>query len=156
MIQKRLHQRAQQQFLVRAMRQPLDAGEVEVVVVNVRLGDAADLVLVGAGGADDRGGVTVEQVGPQQHEVAELERPHQTVIAQQRHRRAHVRLGTGLFGQRLLQPLGQFGEAQQPDILLVAHGHDSVLDFGQRRGVRVHGSLSQGICRAMSCLSFDG
>ena len=36
-VEKGLHQRAQEQFLVRTMLEPLDAGEVEAGLVNVRL-----------------------------------------------------------------------------------------------------------------------
>ena len=43
-IEKDLHQRPQEQFLIRAMLQPLDAGEVEVRLVNVCLRHAADLI----------------------------------------------------------------------------------------------------------------
>ena len=59
MIEERLHQRSQQQFLIRTMCKTLDAGEVEVGLVDVRFQHATDLVRMRAGGANDRSGVTV-------------------------------------------------------------------------------------------------
>ena len=49
-----LHQCPQQQFFVGAVLESVDAREVEVRGVDIGLRHAADLVLVGPGGADDR------------------------------------------------------------------------------------------------------
>ena len=115
-VEEGLHQRPQQQFLVRAMFETLDAGEVEVRFVDVVFQHAADLVRVRAGGADDGSGVAVQQVGTQQHQIAKLQQPGQSVIRQQRHRGAHVGLAESFRGQHLLQPLSQLSEPQQADI----------------------------------------
>ena len=131
-IEERLHQRPQEQFLIRAMLQPLDAGEVEVRPVNVRLQHAADLVRMRPRRADDRPGVAIQEVGAQQHQIAKLQRAGQAVIGQQRHRRAHVGLAELLARQCLLQPLRQLGETQQPDVRLVAHRHHGILQLGQQ------------------------
>ena len=138
-FEQRLHQRPQQQFLVGTVLQPLHAGEIEIVAVDIVFRHAADFVPVGAGGADDRGRIAVEQVRPQQHQVAEFKRTHQAVIGEQRHGRAHIGLAEGLVRQRLLQPLRQFGKPQEPDVGAVPHRHDRVLDLRQearRRGPR--------------------
>ena len=52
-VEEGLHQRPQEQFLVRAMRETLDAGEVEVRLVDVGFQHAADLVRARAGGVGD-------------------------------------------------------------------------------------------------------
>lgn len=49
-----LNQRPQEQFLIRSMLQPLDADEVEVRPVNVRLQHAADLIRMRPRRADDQ------------------------------------------------------------------------------------------------------
>lgn len=131
-----MHQGSQQQFFIRP-RQPVNAREIEVRPVDVGLLHGADLIPVGARGADDRAGIAVQQFWLQQHQVAELQRTGQAVIGQQRDGCAHVGFAELLAGQGLLQPLRQFGEAQQADVGRIAHLHHGVLQLGEdlrRRG----------------------